>query len=160
MANYMKKRKELDESVVTDTELMDPSLKNKPIYLPDGVPVKNGMTIFTVRRKGIGTSSDSEVKHYSGDVGSEIILNTVVAVNQGANARNFTVRSDRGCETTYSVKNNCLPDLFGKRASAIAKAKKFNDKDIATVEAKLVNVMKTVTKYNTTIKALKKAKFQ
>jgi hypothetical protein len=116
------------------------------------------MTIYSVM-DGSVSSYSGDVKSYSGKARSKIMENTVIGVNQSANARTFTVRSDRGCETTYSVRNNCLPQIFGKRSSAAARAKEVVLKDIAAIEAKAKFAKENLEKYNRTITQLKSAKF-
>ena len=152
------KKKELDSAIETDTSLVSEKVKDTPIVLPDGVAVKLGMTIYSVMDCSVSSYS-GDVKSYSGKARSKIIENTVIGVNQSANARTFTARSDRGCETTYSVRNNCLPQIFGKRSSAAARAKEVVLKDIAAIEAKAKFAKENLEKYNRTITQLKSAKF-
>lgn len=153
----MRNKKPLDPAIETDTSLVSERIKDSPIVLPDGVPVKLGTIIYSVMDSEVG--SYCELKSYSGKPRSKIIENLVIGVNQSANARTFTVRSDRGCETTYSVRNNCLPQIFGKRSSATARAKEVVLRDIEMIEKKAKIAKDNLDKYNKTILQLRSAKF-
>lgn len=112
-------------------------LKDVPILMPDGVEVKIGMIVFDIEMTRCGSDNDVKrypgsygVKRYSGKSRYKIIHGKVISVNHAANSRSFTLRSKRGCETTYSVKDSCLPeDLCGKLATikGIKKKKDYND---------------------------------
>jgi hypothetical protein len=142
----------------------DTKIKDVPVSLPDGTPVTLGMTIYTVKKNDISSYERGRevIKTWSGDVAVKLIENKVISVNQSSTARTFTVRSDRGCEQTYSVRNNCLPDLFGKKSAALDKMKEFHNQDIEKIQVKLQRLeqhyAETKNKYVTTIKKLKAAK--
>jgi len=120
-------------------------LKDVPITLPDETQVVKGMKIFSVEKLS-PTSYDQRGGNYyrthTGSVSSKIVEHTVVAVNQAANSRSFTIRSDRGCEHTYTVKNSCLPHLYGKKANAIAKQKEFITEDIEALKKKTITALR------------------
>ena len=142
----------------------DAKIKDVPIALPDGSPVVVGMTIYTVKKLDVCSYSKSveTVKAWSGDTAAKIVENMVISVNQSSNARTFRLRSDRGCEQTYSVRNNCLPDLYGKRSAAVQKMKQLNEIDIQRIQAKLESLEKDYAqrkaKYTSTIKKIKAIK--
>ncbi len=152
------KTKKLDPAIEMDTSLVSEKVKDTPIVLPDGVPVKLGMTIYSVDNAEVYSSS-KECPSYSGKARSKILKNTVIGVNQAANARTFTVRTDRGCENTYSVRNNCLPQIFGKKISAIYEAKRVAQQDIDRIEEKARISRANLEKYKSTVAKIRAAKY-
>lgn len=147
-------------------------LKDVAITLPDGTEVVKGMKIYSVERLQPSSYEKSKIYYrtYTGAMSSLITEHTVIAINQAANSRCFTVRSDRGCEHTYSVKNNCLPNMYGKRENAVKKQKEITAENIEALETKKVKATEylekeqkvfaeKMTKYKNTISALKKLKY-
>lgn len=155
----MKKQKPQDPSVVYDSSLVDSSIKDVPITLPCGTTVKLGMTIYSVQNGTISSYGYESIKPLSGKVSTSVIESKVISLNTKSNARCFTVKSDRGCETTYSVRNNCLPKLYGKKSAAIEEQKEINAYDIAKIQTKLTNTELLVKKQKAAIASLKKFKF-
>lgn len=159
MANYMKKSKKTDATVTLAED--EGRLKDTPILLPDGVPVTKGMKIYSVNKLDVINyiASGDYVMSHSGLPSSRIIESSVISVNQAANVRSFTVRSDRGCETSYTVKNSCLPKIFGSKAAAIAEQKRFHELDVQKLQAKIDSRVEQIEKFRTTIAKLKRVKF-
>jgi len=117
-------------------------LKDQPIYLPDGTPVKEGMTIYLLGAKYTGGAwqvekYDNYIYKHSGASRAKITKVKVISVNQGANTRSFVTRSDKGCEQRYTVKDNCLDSkMFGCKKK-LHKAVVTQDKeDLATLREK------------------------
>lgn len=156
---------------------VDSKLKEIPISLPDGTIVKAGMKVYTVEH--LSASSDYDFKRYpegrflkySGRIATELIEYHVLSVNQSAVSRSFTVKSDRGCEHTYSVKGQCLPDIYGSKAKATEKRRSKTLSDIAIIKTKIAKEQKEgmrlvrectkrIAKMTKAITILKKAKYQ
>lgn len=152
---------------------MKTEIKDVPITMPDRVPVRMGMEIFELDKLNCGTAR--EVKQsptyykavrYSGKSRYIIVTSRVVAVNTSANSRSFTVKSKRGCESTYSVKDTCLPDgMFGKLESIKARKRKLDLEDARSAENRIgrnlskIQELKTeITKEKNLTKALKAIK--
>lgn len=120
-------------------------VKDQPIKLPDGVVVKLGMTVYKVVKTG-SSKYDRDVrncgyiKKFSGESRAKVIPCEVIAINQASNARTFTVRTDRGCENTYSVRDNCIgANLFGSKKATLKEVKAIDKKDIADLRESLMN---------------------
>jgi hypothetical protein len=119
------------------------NINETPICLPCGTKVAKGMKIYTVET--LTKASAYEFKRqqkgrfleHSGKLSTHVVEHTVIAINQAANARSFTVRSDRGCEHTFTVKGMCLPDIYVSKAAAAKKRKAINMKDVDKLFAKI-----------------------
>lgn len=152
-------KKKIDPALATSNDFVDEKIKDTPIFLPDGVKVEIGMAVFTVLKKEVSAYPyKSGVKSFSGGESFQIVEHKVIGINPRANSRSFTVRSDRGCEATYTVKNNCLPEIFGKRSSALAKCKDIHFEDIVKLQKKIAEKQKAIDLYKGTIAKLKKVK--
>lgn len=147
-------------------------IKDVPISLPDGTEVKKGMKVYKVERWEFGYSKrdGKYVNKWTGIASSYLVEHTVIHINADANSRSFTLRSDRGCEHTYSVKNSCLPQIFGSKDAAIAHQKTVTKEDIVKIEKKIESSVKYIQdkikankeeqlKYRTTIAQLKKLRY-
>ena len=149
------------------------TIKDVPILMPDGVPVKVGMTIFGLESLNLTTSSTTAKKYpltymkkYTGKSRRKITEGKVISVNSTSACRSFTVRSKRGCENTYSVKNACLPDLmFGKLSSIKARKRKLDLEDARGAETRIAaklehisDIKEAILEEKQLIKALKAIK--
>ena len=70
-------------------------------------------------------------------------------VNKEENQRSFIIRSDRGCEETLYIKNNCLPDIFSSRLLAI---KALREKELST---SITKIEESINKSENNIQLLK-----
>lgn len=130
-------------------------MKELGIILPDNAKVKVGMTIYTTIQLRVGREYDLErypdtygVLRMSGESRYKIIENEVISIDQTAKNRSFTVRSDRGCESTYSVRDNCLPkDMFGKVSSVKKYIKEKDMIDSLKAEERIKEKLKTIAEY-------------
>ena len=138
---------------------MKTEIKDVAITLPDGVPVKMGMPVYTVEKKGLSRySSDRKqgyVKTWSGDSQARLVKHEVIAVNQNANSRSFTLRSDRGCEHSYSVKDQCIGHLYGKKSSATAQCKTIDKEDSEGFDSKIESLNQRMEEDRKRISSLK-----
>lgn len=124
-----------------------------PIFLPDGTEVKKGITIYQLDLKYTSSyessydKNESYIKTYSGKTRARFTRLTVATVNEAANARSFTARSAKGCESTFSVKNQCVGQLYGSLKSLKKKAKEINEADIETIHKKIKLEQISTAKY-------------
>lgn len=136
---------------------MQSQIKDVPIKLPDGVNVKLGMKVFTVESKRKRQSyqeitNNDQYKTGTGDRSAYMVEHEVISVNQASNARCFTLRSDKGCEHTYSVRNQCIGHLYGKKTSAEKQMKLVDKGDIGEINKKINSIKNSIEKQKNTIK--------
>ncbi len=115
--------------------------EGRPILLPDGSRVVKGMPVFKIYGKDVydnpGTST-SKIKKWSGTIAKYLVEYAVVAVNEAEASRSFVLRSDKGCESTYSVKGSCLPEMFGSRKKAVSElVKQEKEAHVKRIEARI-----------------------
>ncbi len=135
------------------------TLKEVSIVLPDGVEVRMGMNIYTTRSKRASYESDvrrypeNYILEHSGKSRYAVVKHKVINVNQAANIRSFTVRSTKGCESTYSVKNSCLPaDMFGKLSSVVRFTKDKDSMDADKARVRIEGIEESIQNYKEDIK--------
>ena len=130
-----------------------------PIISPCGDEIKNGTTFYEVE-KGSYSAYGRENESWSGTQDIKINKHKVIRVNLNANVRSFTMRSERGCEITYSVKNECVPrELFTKLYRAKKYCKKLHERDIERATKSMLKSKASYEKKKETVAKLKKIKF-
>lgn len=145
------------------------------IKLQDGTDVKVGITIYERRVKSevYGAKEVSDPNHYyakmQGKTRVAYVPHTVIAVNEASNSRSFTIRSKKGCESTYTVRDTCVSNLFGSTKAIEKDHKAYRDADIKKVSIKITqahstfaqakkNYSERLKKVNDVIKKLQKIK--
>jgi len=127
----------------------------RDIFLPDGSTVEEGKTVYLIEAKEI--SNYASPKYFakgSGEIAHYLVEYTVAKVNKAENQRSFVLRSDRGCEETYYVKNNCLPDIFSDKGKAISRLKsKEIEKHCAGLDGAIVRLKQTILQKQEKIRA-------
>jgi hypothetical protein len=135
-----------------------------PIKTRDGANVKVGKEIYIVETKEVDTytyrrNKKNFIKSLSGKKRATIEIHKVIHVNEAANSRSFTLRSQKGCETTYSVRNQCLPDtLFGLKSFAIAKCRQIDVEDADRIQEKIERAKERIVHEKEEIKKLTEVK--
>lgn len=122
-------------------------IKNEPIKMRDGTTVKLGGLVYEVETRHLEShrygSKRNPYRVKTGVIRNTIIESEIIQINQAANARTFTVRSPKGCENTYSVRNACLPEnLFGKKSLAVKRLANLNRDDLDGIDRKLEDAHK------------------
>lgn len=141
-------------------------IKDIPMLTPDGLAIKEGMTLYFAEAKQVSRydRGESYVKPHSGKTRGYIEEHTVIAVYPAANQRSFVSRCSKNCEHTYSVKNACLPPkIFGKKANAVLKLKEYDTEDLMALDDRIAYSLErikeeqeNIVKYEKTKKMLMK----
>ncbi len=134
--------------------------EKRPIYLPCGTEVKEGLKVYKIYSKDVSSYQRiNSIKPHSGGIAHYLIEYVVAHVNHAENSRSFILRSDRGCESTYSVKNNCLSELYGnlKKANKIL-AKKEKEIHVRKIEEKIKRKIRDIKTTKEVIKRFEKTK--
>ena len=127
----------------------------------DGVEITEGKEFYTIEKKNINDGrynriKKDEVAKFSGGLKYFLEIGKVISVNQASSARTFTVRSSKGCETTYSVRNACLPDnSFGRLVHAKKALKEANLNDLIKIEKEVKERREKLKLWESTYRGVK-----
>lgn len=113
------------------------TIKDMPMLTQDGVKIKEGMKMYKVIERGLSGYSYADIKTGSGELSTRIDTYEVIFVNQGSNARTYTIRKNDGHEITFTAKEDNGGDYFGKRSSAIKCCKKADASDMQKMRVKI-----------------------
>lgn len=131
-----------------------------PIISPCGDEIKEGGIFYQVEKANYTSFCGCKHKSWSGTQDIKILKHKIIKVNRNANVRSFTLRSDRGCETTYSVKNECVSKtLFTRLGNAKKYCKELHDGDIRKATESMNRSKTSYELKKKTVAKLKKIKF-
>lgn len=148
--------------------------ERNPIYLPDGTEVHVGLFVYVRDFKELKeerhyrkSHSKTHIIKWSGKSRFAPTIHKVVRVDESASSRSFTIRSTKGCESTYSVKGSCINGVYGSLKSVKKAHQEMNADDIIdmneSIEKQKRYILESkakIAKAQKAIRLLKKSKLE
>lgn len=119
---------------------------------PQGQEIKLNTIMYSVIGKELGNRWKD---NWTGR--GHVIIRPLRVINFSNQYRKFTVRSAKGCEETFTLKDSCFPShLTGTLQSAKKLARKEFNKDIDNIEKKIKEYTAKLVVMKKTLATLKK----